>query len=198
MRDRSVAVLALAHVVRGVCRPRDEVVVDRPALAALDVDAVLADVPHGEVRRSETIGVFPAEPVHGEVVRRQVQDRDAVGTDDDACPAYVLAVENDRVSVDASDRDAVLVVRHDVAALIGAAVDDDRVARIGARDRRANRQDVLRDANRRLRVAARKAERRERDSSQARDAQGAYALASSSSFFVSEITFCAMCAGTSS
>jgi hypothetical protein len=130
-------------------------------------------------------------------VRRQVEDRDAVGMDDDARPARVLTVEDDRVSINALDRDVVLVARDDVPAGIRAAVDEDRVPGIGARDRLGEGR-VLRDADRRLRVAAREAERRERECDDARDAPCRYAFASSSSFFVSEITFCAMCAGTSS
>jgi hypothetical protein len=116
---------------------------------------------------------------------------------DDAGPARVLAVEDDRVSINAPNRDVVLVARDGVPAGVDAAVDEDRVAGIRPRDRLGERR-VLRDADRRTRVAAGKAERREREDDETRDATDAYALASSSSFFVSEMTFCAMCAGTSS
>jgi hypothetical protein len=118
--------------------------------------------------------------------------------DDDAAASRVLAVEDDGVAVDASDRDVVLLSRDDVPARVGAAVDEDRVARIGARDGLGDRRRVLRDADRRLRASACEAERRERECDDARDASSGYAFASSSSFFVSEMIFCAMCAGTSS
>jgi hypothetical protein len=131
-------------------------------------------------------------------VRRQVEDRHAVGVDDDARSSRVLAVENDGVAIDASDRDVVLVARDDVPARVGTAVDEDRVAGIGARDGFGDRRGVLGDADRRLRASAGEAERREREYDDARDASYGYAFASSSSFFVSEMTFCAMCAGTSS
>jgi hypothetical protein len=93
----------------------------------------------------------------------------------------------------------VLAARNDVSARIRPAVDQDRVARLRSHDRLLNRRDVLRDPDRRLgRVIARKRERRDGEDDESRDPTGAYALASSSSFFVSVITFCAMCAGTSS
>jgi hypothetical protein len=144
------------------------------------------------------VASFPAEAVDREVVRGEVEDRHAVGVDGDACSSRVLAVENDGVAVDASDRDVVLVARDDVPARIRAAVDEDRVARIGARDGFGNRGRVLGDADRRLRASACETERREPEYDDAGDAPNGYAFASSSSFFVSEMTFCAMCAGTSS
>jgi hypothetical protein len=117
--------------------------------------------------------------------------------DDDAGAPGVVAVEHHSVAVDAPDREVVLLAGHDIPALIRAAVDEDRVAGIRTRDRLGERR-VLGDADRRLRAAARKAERREREYDDARDASCGYAFASSSSFLVSVMTFCAMCAGTSS
>jgi hypothetical protein len=174
-------------------------VVDSSVLAALDVNAVLTDVPHGEIARAKTVATLPPKGVDREVVGRQVEDRDAVRVDDDAVPPSVLAVEDDGVAVYAPDRDVVLVARNDVPARVRPAVDEDRVARFRARDRLLDRRDVLRDPDRRVRrVIARKRERRDGEDDESRDPTGAYALASSSSFFVSVITFCAMCAGTSS
>jgi hypothetical protein len=107
---------------------------------------------------------------------------------DDAGAPRVLAVEEDGVAVDAADRQVVLVARDDEPARIPAAADEDRVAGIRARDRLGERR-VLRDADRRRvrATTARRGERRERDDD--RDAPRSYALASSSSFLVSEITF---------
>ena len=124
----------------------------------------------------------------------------------DAVPAHVVAVEHDGVSVDALDREVVLGRGNDEAALVRAAVEEDRVARLGRGDRLRDGRLVLGNANRRgARIAAREAECRddedggERQRAGGRDAAAsAQAFASSSSFLLSAITFWAMCAGTSS
>ena len=162
--------LALSDVVRGVGGTGDVVVVHRSLLALLGVDAVLADVPDGQVGGAKPIGVDPVKRVDDEVVRRQVEDRDAVGVDRDPVPPDVAAVEDDARAVDAADRQIVLGRRNDDAAEIRPAVDEDRVARIGPRDRLRDRRLVLRDADRRPRgISARETETGNQSTCESRD-----------------------------
>lgn len=81
--DGCAAGSAFADVVGGAGGAGDVVVVDHSLLAVLDVDAVLPDVPHGQVGSAETVRAFPVERVLKEVVRGHVEERDAVGMHDD-------------------------------------------------------------------------------------------------------------------
>ena len=58
--DRRAAGPALADVVRGAGGAGDVVVVDHSPLAVLDVDAVLSDVPDGQVGSPETVRALPS------------------------------------------------------------------------------------------------------------------------------------------
>ena len=203
VRDRRVAVRALADVVRGVGGARDVVVVDAcrarrprrrspycPTFHTVRYDARNRSA---SSQRNASTGKLCAD-------RLRIETPSAWTTM--PCPPRVLAVEDDRVPVDASDREVVLRRagrrrRRDTCPRSTRIVSPGSARAIASRNRRR----VLRDADRRLRrVAAR--ERRAiasaRTTSAARRRRTRYALASSSSFFVSAITFCAMCAGTSS
>ena len=124
--------------------------VDDAALAVLDVDPVPADVPGGQVRRAETVAAVPVERVR---------------VDDEAVLPRPAAVEHDPVAVDAADRDVALAARDDVAAGVGARVEQDRVAAARRGDRRLHRRRVLWHADHRSR-RRRRGRRRQRQREQ--------------------------------
>ena len=147
MRYGRVAGPALTDVVGSVSGARDEVVVDRPVLAVLRIDAVAADVPRGQVRRAEAVGRDPVERVAAEVVRRHIEDRHACGANDDPVAAPVIAGEHDGVTVGAHDRQIVLRPRDHISARIHARREHDRVAGVSRYDRLPWRRHILRDAD---------------------------------------------------
>jgi hypothetical protein len=124
-------------------------VVEHAVLAVLGVDAVEPDVPDGHVRHAEAVRRLPVEGVLAEVVRGQVEDRDAVRAHDDPVLPLIRTVEDHLAAIDAPDRDVVLLLRDDVAARVRAFSEQNRVARCGAGDRELERRHVLRHAYRR-------------------------------------------------
>ena len=97
------------------------------------------------IRGPVVVGGHPVR-VLPEVVRREVQDRDAVGSNEDPMLAHVLAVENDLVPIDAADGDVALGRGDDVpAGYVPPRARSCRPARLG--DRLLERRHVLGDAD---------------------------------------------------
>ncbi len=128
--DQRVARIALPDVEAGVRRPARVRVVELPVLRIERVDAVVAVVVRGHVRRAEAEHARPLHAVQDEVPRRQVLDGHAIGFDHvDAVRELVLPVEDRSVAVLASDRD--VWRRDDHRLVVHAGRDQDHAAGFG-------------------------------------------------------------------